>query len=140
MILRAFLLVLLALIAVCTPVQAQYRWVDKNGKVQFTDTPPPPGAKDVRKQRSYAPSTGDSDAVPFAVARAQKDFPVTLYSSPVCKNPCDMARALLNKRGVPFAEISVWDEASREKLKRVAGETDEVPVLRAKRFPGGVIR
>ena len=51
MILRAFLLVVLAAAAAVSGLaQAQqYRWVDQNGKTQFSDTPPPPGAKDVRK-------------------------------------------------------------------------------------------
>ena len=45
MILRAFLLVVLgAAAAVSGLAQAQqYRWVDQNGRIQFTDTPPPPG-------------------------------------------------------------------------------------------------
>ena len=50
MISRAFLLVLLTLAGLAHA--QQYRWVDKNGRVQYTDTPPPASAKDVRKTDS----------------------------------------------------------------------------------------
>ena len=39
-----------------------------------------------------------------------------------------MARTHLNKRGVPFTEIQVGDDASREELKKVSGGED-VPTL-----------
>ena len=129
MILRAFLLVLAAAAATSGPAQAQqYRWVDKNGKVQFTDTPPPPGTRDVRKT-NFTTKPAASAPMPFELVQLQKNFPVTLYSSPPCKEACEQARALLNKRGIPFTEVQVWDDASHEKLKNVAGSSEEVPVL-----------
>jgi glutaredoxin len=113
-----------------------YRWLDDKGRVQFTDTPPPAGAKSVRKEKAVAPAESSQSsqspaggAVPFEVARAQKDFPVTLYTSPPCKEPCSEARSALNRRGVPFTEVLVWDVATFEKLRAVAGGADEVPVL-----------
>ena len=39
-----------------------------------------------------------------------------------------MARDALNKRGVPFKEVQVWEEESNAELKRVTGST-EVPAL-----------
>jgi glutaredoxin len=128
MILRSFFLVLMLGLSGFAHAQ-QYRWVDEKGRVQFTDTPPPAGAKDVRKEEALPPAGGSAEAVPFAVARALKDFPVTLYSSPPCKEVCGQIRSLLNRRGIPFAEVQVWDEASHAKLKAVAGNSDEVPVL-----------
>ena len=127
MILRAFLLVLLAAAAASGLAQAQqYRWVDENGKAQFGDTPPP-GAKDVRKiaATTTKPATPE---LPFELNRLQKDFPVTHYTAPACKEGCERARALLNGRGVPFKEISVWEEDTNEELKRVSGGT-EVPTM-----------
>jgi glutaredoxin len=64
----------------------------------------------------------------FELTRLQKDFPVTLFTSPNCVEGCAMARAALNKRGVPFSEVQVWDEESNERLKRAAGAA-EVPTL-----------
>jgi glutaredoxin len=126
MILRAFFLALG--FAAATAAQAQqYRWVDQNGVVRYTDTPPPAGAKDVRKMSAEPPKAA-SEPLPYGVARLQQDFPVTLYSSPSCQAACEDARKLLNARGVPFTEIQVWNAEGLEKLKAVSGG-NAVPVL-----------
>ena len=105
----------------------QYRWVDKRGRIQYTDTPPPASAKDVRKTESTA-APAAAPALPFELARLQQDFPVTLYTAPTCKEGCERARDLLNKRGIPFKEISVFENSTNEELKRVSGGT-EVPTM-----------
>jgi glutaredoxin len=67
---------------------------------------------------------------PFEIARLQKDFPVTLYTAPSCKEACEGARAALNKRSVPFIEVQVWNEETIEKLKSVSGSDQLLlPVL-----------
>ena len=119
---------LLALLAFAGAVHAQqYRWVDKDGRVQFTDTRPPAWAKDVRKTEGTAEKPAAAP-LPFELARLQQDFPVTLYTAPTCKEGCERARALLNKRGIPFKEISVVDGDTQDELKRVSSGTD-VPVM-----------
>ena len=129
MILRAFLPALgLAALLASAPAQAQYRWVDKSGRIQYTDTPPPAWAKDVRKEAAPSDAGGVAPQVSYDLEKAKKDFPVTLYSSPNCKEGCDAVRAALNKRGVPFTEKQVYDQASNDELKRVAG-AQEVPTL-----------
>ena len=122
-----------ALAAGAASVQAQqlYRWVDEQGRVHVTDTPPPPSARGVQRQKPASVSAEGAPAAqqqPYELAQAMKDFPVTLYTSPVCKEPCAMARDALNKRGVPFKEVQVWEEESNAELKRVTGST-EVPAL-----------
>lgn len=116
------------LCALALPAQAQqYRWIDDKGQVRFSDAPPPPGAKDVR--RMIAPTAKPAPApVPFELARLQKDFPVTLYTSPNCKEGCELARAALNKRGIPFKEVQVWNPETNEELKNASGAV-EVPTL-----------
>jgi glutaredoxin len=104
-----------------------YRWTDEKGRVHITDTPPPASAKGVQKKNPAATGVVESQT-PFEVTQAAKNFPVTLYTSPNCKEPCDAARATLNKRGVPFKEVQVWEEQSNEELKRVSGGND-VPTL-----------
>jgi len=130
--LRAFALVFLtSLLALGTAQAQQYRWVDRNGKAQFTDTPPPPGAKDVRKVESAAAPAAvpAADApVPVELARLQAEFPVTLYTSPDCKEGCELARDALNKRGIPFKEKQVWNPETNEELKRASGG-EGVPTL-----------
>jgi len=125
MISRFFLIALLLLTGLAQA--QQYRWVDKNGRVQFTDTPPPAGAKDVRKTETEAEKPAAAP-LPFELARLQRDFPVTLYTAPACKEGCERARALLNQRGIPFKEVSVADNETQDELKRVSGGTD-VPVM-----------
>ncbi len=132
MILRVFVLASLAVFLASAPAQAQqYRWIDRNGNVQFTDTPPPPGAKDVRKV-SGASAAPAAASMPYEVARLQADFPVVLYTSPSCKAGCQLARDALNKRSVPFKEIQVWNAETIAELKRVSGG-EEVPALQVGR-------
>jgi glutaredoxin len=104
-----------------------YRWLDQEGKVHYTDTPPPTTAKNVQKKQ---PGGGMSEmqGVPYATQIAMKNFPVTLYVAESCGAPCTDAKALLVKRGVPFKEVAVGDEASRDELKKVSGAL-ELPVM-----------
>jgi len=127
---QSFLAVLL-LASTCVNAQA-YRWVDDKGRVQVGDAPPA-NAKSVRKTETKGDAKAAVPAeaaqpLPFEVAQAQKNFPVTLYTAPVCKQPCDMARAALNARGVPFTEVQVWNAETLEQLKTRSG-SDTVPAL-----------
>jgi glutaredoxin len=129
MILRVFPLVLLVAAATaCGLAQAQqYRWTDDQGRVHLTDTPPPASAKNVRRIEASA-TQPETAPLPFEVARLQKDFPVTLYTTPTCKDICDQARAVLNRRSVPFSEFQVWNPETTQKLKSATG-SDQMPAL-----------
>jgi glutaredoxin len=126
---RAGLCAILLLVAAAASAQQIYRWTDDKGRVHITDTPPPPSAKDVQKKSAPSgPATGAEQQPSYDLALAMKEFPVVLYTSPLCKEPCANARAALNQRGVPFREVQVWDVASNEALKRVSG-SNQVPTL-----------
>lgn len=113
------------LIACAGAASAQeYRWTDERGRVRYSDTPPPASAKNVQQLRL---GPGPSDPA-RALEDAARRNPVKLYTSPNCEAPCRDARQLLDQRGVPFAEVSVFDEPSLEELKRVAGATS-IPTL-----------
>lgn len=117
---------LAALFAV--PAAAQmYRWVDKDGKVHYSNTPPPAAAKNLQA-RNLTPSVVESSQQPYAVQQAVKNFPVVLYTHADCKEPCADGRKLLASRGVPFREVAVTDEKTQEELKRATGD-NQVPVL-----------
>lgn len=117
-----------ALLAVTAGAQTLYRWVDQDGRVHYTDTPPPgAGAKSVQ-QRSSTSSGGDASSLPYAIQQAMKNNPVVVYTSSNCGQACAEGKALLTSRGVPFREVPVADEKSREELKSASGG-DLVPVM-----------
>jgi glutaredoxin len=124
---RFFLVVLIGCVAGAAAAQQLYRWTDANGRTHVTDTPPPPGAKNVR--RINAAGGAAQKPAPVGLERQLREFPVTLYSSINCAEPCASARELLNKRGVPFTEVQVNDEERLADLKKLS-PAGEVPVLK----------
>jgi glutaredoxin len=118
---------LLTLVAATAAAQQIYRWTDEKGRVHITDTPPPPSAKSVQK-KSYQGAPAESGQTSFELSQAVKEFPVTLYTASTCSEPCQDARSVLNRRGVPYKEIQVSDAQTADELKRVSGG-EQVPVL-----------
>jgi glutaredoxin len=124
----------LAALLVASAASAQlYRWVDRDGKVHYTDTPPPASAGKSGQVRSGTASAADPGALPYATQLAARNYPVTLYTAEVCKELCAEGRRLLQTRGIPFREVVVADEKTREELKKVSGG-EEVPVMAAGRI------
>jgi len=121
--------------AVGAAAQDIYRWTDEKGRKHVTDTPPPPSAKGVQKDSAAALVTGTQAS--YDLALAVKESPVVLYSAPACEAACSAARALLNKRGVPFREVVVWTVASGEELSRVSGDRVIPTLLVGKRVQKG---
>lgn len=104
-----------------------YRWIDKDGKVVYSDSAPPPNAKNAELRR-LGTNAVDVDKVPFATRDAAKKNPVTLYANN-CGEPCDNARQFLSKRGVPFVTKNPEaSQADADALKKLIGAL-EVPVL-----------
>jgi len=125
---RLFFTAAAILLIACADAAGQtYRWVDKEGKVHYTQTPPPPDAKAVQK-KIFRHGPVEASNLPYATQVAAKNFPVTLYTSPDCGAPCDRARAVLVKRAVPFKETSVLTQNEVDEMKRLSGKAD-VPLL-----------
>lgn len=118
----------LAVASFAASAQQLYRWVDKNGKVTYSQDPPPAGAAAKVEQKRLQSSVVETGGLTYEVQQAVKSFPVTIYTGPDCAEPCKNARALLSKRGVPFKEIAVVDEKGLAELKKVSGK-EQVPVL-----------
>ncbi|WP_230414268.1 glutaredoxin family protein [Collimonas silvisoli] len=106
--------------------QAQlYKSTGPDGKVTYSDTPP---AKGNVTQQKAAAGTGDSgDGLPYELALAVKNNPVTLYSSDKC-TPCDDGRKMLNQRGIPFSEKTVKSNEDIAALRKITSAND-LPVL-----------
>lgn len=108
--------------------QSVYRWVDANGRVQYSDQPPPPNAKDVQ-QRSVGGSSIQNNEMSLEAADAQKKNPVTLYVSE-CGEACDAGKAYLNKRGIPHTVVDPTRSLElNKKFKEDTGGT-VVPVIK----------
>jgi len=125
---RPYLIVAAIFWIACSDAVGQtYRWVDDQGRVHYTQTPPPPQAKEIQRKDFRSGATAYVD-LPYATQLAAKNYPVTLYTQPDCGSPCDQARASLVKRAVPFREVSVLGQKEIDEMKRVSGK-EELPLL-----------
>ncbi len=121
----ALSILFLAAFAGQASTQSLYRYIDANGRVVYSDQPPPPTAREVQPKR-LPENVIETDPLPFAVKQAAERFPVTLYTfdCDVCRD----AQALLVKRGVPFATVIVTEEKGAARLKALTGK-QSAPVL-----------
>jgi glutaredoxin len=120
----------LALLFCTAGAHAQlYKWVGPDGKVTYSDTPPPPSAR--QAEQKAVPRGGQDNGLPYELAEAARAHPVTLYTMPECV-PCDLGRTLLIARGIPFSERTVSTNADIEHLRSVGGST-QLPLLRVGR-------
>lgn len=117
----------LALLLCCLgwAAQAQYKVIDAQGGVTYTDRPvAPPGGRvlaigrDDAGTAAAAPGAPTAAALPLALRQAVARFPVTLYTAADC-GPCASGRTLLQQRGVPFIERVVAGNDAIEALQRL---------------------
>jgi glutaredoxin len=106
---------------------AMYKWVDSQGRTQYSDTPPPANARKVEEQK-IVPNTIQTTGAPFAVQEAAKRNPVTVWLSD-CGELCTKARDYLARRGVPHAVRNPSRESEQEAWKKVSGGDNSVPLL-----------
>ncbi|MFA5370436.1 MAG: glutaredoxin family protein [Sideroxydans sp.] len=96
-----------------------YRSIDAQGKVHYSDRPLA-GTEDVEQLRLGKPPAPD-DNLPYETRRAMENFPVTLYVTENCGAPCDIARQLLQQRGIPFSEKMLHSEAELVAFHKASG-------------------
>ncbi|MGE5171427.1 MAG: DUF4124 domain-containing protein [Rudaea sp.] len=116
---------LAATLACSAFAQSLYRYIDANGRVVYSDQPPPPSAKDVQA-RTLPENVIETDPTPLAARQAAEHFPVTLYTFDC--DICREAQALLVKRGIPFETVVVTEEKGAARLKALTGK-QSAPVL-----------
>jgi glutaredoxin len=115
------------LIAPLASAQGVYRIVGPDGKVTYSDQPPP-AATNARPVGGTAPSAGTAGpALPAEVRQAVGRYPVTLYTGTDCA-PCDSGRSFLSARGIPFAEKTVNSSDDVAAFRRLSGATS-LPLL-----------
>ena len=115
----------LAVLAADVAAQTLYRYVDANGRVVYSDQPPPPSVKDAQT-RELPENVIETDPRPLQARQAAEHFPVTLYTFDC--DVCREAQALLVKRGIPFQTVIVSEEAGAARLKALTGK-QSAPVL-----------
>ena len=105
-----------------------YRIVGPDGKVSFSDQPPPLGSGNKAVTANVSSSGGATVAsLPFELRQVATKFPVTLYSSDDCL-PCGGGRSMLTSRGIPFTEKTVNTFDDVEALKRLSAASS-LPLL-----------
>lgn len=118
---------LLACLLVAPVHAAMYKWVDAQGRVQYSDTPPPPNAKNVQEQKIIR-NTIQTGSSPFAVQEAAKRNPVTLWIND-CGDLCNRALDFLAKRGVPHSVRNPSRLGEQDAWKKASGGDNSVPLL-----------
>jgi glutaredoxin len=117
----------ISLAALAAQAQTVYKWVDKDGKVHFGDTPPTD--RDATAQRVPGGGPSSEEQVPYATQMAAKSSPVVVYTSNDCGELCAKGLDLLTKRGVPFTERNAEKSPDDARaLKELAGSF-QVPVM-----------
>ena len=112
-------------VAVATHAAQIYEWVDEKGVKQYTQQPPPPGAKQVQEKR-IGSNVIETSGPGYATQQAVKNFPVVVYITD-CGEGCTAARAHMTKRGVPFTEKNPQQDF--EAFKKLSEGSLEVPLL-----------
>jgi glutaredoxin len=119
---------LAALALVAMPAHALFKVVGPDGKVTYSDRPLPAAegrALQVNRDGSIAAS---DVSLPYALRQVMAKFPVMLYTASQC-DACEMGRALLTRRGIPFAERTATTTEDREAWQKMVGG-QEAPVLK----------
>lgn len=104
--------------------QQVYRIVGPDGKVTFSDRPPPVSASNVKTSEADTSGAGSAVAagLPYELRQVALKYPVVLYTAESCA-PCGAGRSMLTNRGIPFSEKTVSTAADSEALQRMSGET-----------------
>jgi glutaredoxin len=109
------------------PAHALYKVVGPDGKVTYTDRPPPQAQGRVVPVGKAGAEAAPEAALPFALRELNARFPVVLYATAECA-PCDRGRELLRQRGIPYRERLATSEADRAAWLRMVG-SPEAPAL-----------
>ena len=106
--------------------QQVYRYEDPQGRIVYSDKPPPSDARNSQSKRIGA-NYVETEQAPLATQQAAERYPVTLYTFG-CGEVCQTAEGLLNKRGVPFTTVNIEEPTNAAKLQSLTGELT-APVL-----------
>ncbi len=109
------------------PAHALFKVVGPDGKITYSDRPPPGDTRAVQVNRDGSIASSEA-SLPFALRQVMAKFPVVLYTASKCE-ACDMGRALLQRRGIPFAERTATTNEDKEVWEKTTGG-QEAPVMK----------
>ncbi|MBT9465218.1 glutaredoxin domain-containing protein [Hydrogenophaga sp.] len=112
---------MVGLVSVSALAQGVYRIVGPDGRVSYSDQPPPATNARPATGAAGAAGGGANASLPFELRQVSNRYPVTLYTSSECA-PCNSGRNLLNARGIPYAEKTISTNEDAEALKRLSGQ------------------
>jgi glutaredoxin len=115
-----------------------YKWIDENGKVHYTDSPPPG-----RKAKKLDLKINSISGPPVVSAFANRDAgaavaasSVKLYTTTWC-GYCKRAKAFLQARGTRFEEIDVETSAQGQvEFRNLGGRGVPVILVGSQRMDG----
>jgi glutaredoxin len=121
------------LLLAATAALAQYKVVEPDGSITYTDRPQlatttrvTPLATSNRTARPTRDSNAGNE-LPIELRQAAQRYPVALYTAKDCP-ACDAGRRFLQTRGIPYSERIVTSEDDASAMERVAGGRS-VPTL-----------
>jgi glutaredoxin len=119
----SFVVIAGSLFSTMSQAQQVYRIVGPDGKVTFSDQPPPAASNGKVSATNASTSGGTASAgLPFELRQVATKYPVTLYVSDNC-GPCGAGRSMLTSRGIPFTEKTVTTHEDSQALQRLSGES-----------------
>ncbi|MEO7010119.1 MAG: glutaredoxin family protein [Caldimonas sp.] len=109
---------------ICVPAFAQFKVIGPDGKVTYTDRAPNVTEGRVTALGAHnAPAAAEAE-LPLELRQVASRYPVTLYSTSGACEPCEMGRALLRQRGIPYTEKQVVSADDSDALEKLTGARD----------------
>lgn len=114
------------------PVSAQvYKWVDKEGRVHFSDRKPPAG-----KGKKVTVKVNTVKMVSHGSSATDTGGSVIMYATAWCPY-CEKARQYFKKKGIAYIEIDIEkDKAGKREYDRIGGSGVPLILVGKKRMNG----
>ena len=116
------LALLLSLLA--APVHAQFKVVDAEGKVTYSDRVPSASEGRVSALGARGAASAAEPDLPYDLRVAASRYPVTLYTANGTCEPCTQGRQLLKQRGIPYLERQAVTSEDVDALEKLSGGRD----------------
>ena len=118
----------LSLIACAVQAQQIYRWVDANGRVQYSADKPPAGTQsNVVQQRVNSVGGNAAAAAKTAAAGGTAKAPVKMFGTDWCPY-CKQAREYFSRNGIAYSELDIEKSgAAKSEYQGIGGRG--VPVI-----------